>query len=228
MILPENYTVQAELLPLMPFKVFGSNCVHIDQIPYTVDGIDFYGCEEIYSPFFGEFNYSYACDKYEHDQIVKQELQCNDYGKYEYYFSAGALALLCSDADMKLPSDVSREAFTHLYPKCVDKVFTFMLAHKPDDKMKLTIDGVEYQMALISQWENPIDPYMCINDKLMIHVPSNETFRCINTSVVVWEQATPTRNQTAMLFSDPVYNTRRYAVMLLGELYEMAENKMRE
>lgn len=221
MILPENYIVQSELLPLMPFKMFGSNGVHIDQIPYTVDGIDFYGCEETKtnSPFFG-VNYGYACDKYEHDQFVKQELRCNDYGKYEYYFSAGALALLCSD--------VSSEAFTHLYPKCVDKVFTFMLAHKPDDKMKLTIDGVEYQMALISQWENPIDPYMCINDKLMIYVPSNEAFRCINTSVVVWEQATPTRNQIAMLCSDPVYNTRRYAVMLLGELYEMAENKMGE
>lgn len=51
MILPENYTIQAELLPLMPFKVFGSNGVHIDQIPYTVDGIDFYGCEETNSPF---------------------------------------------------------------------------------------------------------------------------------------------------------------------------------
>ena len=35
----------------MPFKVFGSNGVHIDQIPYTVDGIDFYGCEETNSPF---------------------------------------------------------------------------------------------------------------------------------------------------------------------------------
>lgn len=225
MILPENYTIQAELLPLMPFKLLGSSGVHINQIPYTVDGIDFYGCEETNSPFFG-VSYGYACDKYEHDQLVKKELQCNDYGKYEYYFSAGALALLCSDADMRLPSDVSREAFTHLYPKCVDKVFTSKLAHRPDDKMKLTIDGVEYQMALISQWENPIDPYMCINDKLMIYVPSNETFRCINTSVVVWEQATPTSGQTTMLCSVPEYNTRRYAVMLLGELYEMAENKM--
>ena len=217
MILPENYTVQAELLPLMPFKVLGSRGVHIDQIPYTVDGIDFYGCEETNNPIF-DVDYSYACNKYEHDQFVKQELQCNDYGKYEYYFSAGALALLCSDA--------GSEAFTHLYPKCVDKVFTFMLAHKPDDKMRLTIDGVEYQMDLISQWENPIDPYMCIDYKLMIRVPSNETFRCINTSVVVWRQTAPTSGQTAMLCSDPKYNTRRYAVMLLGELYEMAENKM--
>lgn len=225
MILPENYTVQAELLPLMPFKVFGSSGVNIDQIPYTVDGIDFYGCEETNNPIF-DVDYSYACNKYEHDQFVKQELQCNDYGKYEYYFSAGALALLCSDADMNLPSDVSRVAFTHLYPKCVDKVFTFMLAHKPDDKMRLTIDGVEYQMDLITQWENPIDPYMCIDYKLMIRVPSNETFRCINTSVVVWRQTAPTSGQTAMLCSDPKYNTRRYAVMLLGELYEMAENKM--
>jgi hypothetical protein len=93
--------------------------------------------------------------------------------------------------------------------------------------MRLTIDGVEYQMDLISQWERPINSYMCINDEFKICVPSNETFRCINTSVVVWKQATPTRGQTAMFCSDPKYNTRRYAVMLLGELYEMAENKMR-
>jgi hypothetical protein len=223
MILPENYTIQAELLPLMPFKVFGSNGVHIDQTPYSVDGIDFYGCEEMQCV---TISYKYAVDKYEHDQLVKQELQCNDYGKYEYYFSAGALAVLCSITGMHNGDEVV-EAYAHLYPECVHKYYNFMLKHKPESKIKLSIDGVEFQMNLVSQWENPVESYMCVNEDHKVYVPSNETFRCINTSVVLWEQATPTSGQTTMLCSDPKYNTRRYAVMLLGELYEMAENKMR-
>ena len=226
MILPEIYKVQDERLALMPFKRQGSSGVHIDQIPYSVSGIDFYGCDEEISCFAASYHHVY--DKYEHDQLIKQELQCNDYGKYEYYFSAGALAILCSIYDMNIPTEETVTAYTRLYPECVHKFYNFMLKHKPDSSIKLSIDGVDFQMQLVFQWENPVEPYTCVGSDCRLYVPSSETFKCINTSVVLWEQATPTKNQECMLCMNPIYNTRRYAVMLLGELYEMAENKSKK
>lgn len=220
------------------FKVYESDGFLIESpdVVYKVNGVDFYGAAEC---IIHTLSMSGEDELAHHNFRVSQELKYDDYGKYEYYVSAGALAVASTayydPADRGVEGIIKR-----IYPKSI-------YSHRVSDisdicpyiqDMTVNIDEIEYEITEITRWQFDSDlDIFCDDDSRYIAFPSDLQYQDINSSIVVLKQKNPTQYQLSYSIDSiipsirrplrPIYpytdinDTCRFGFMLLCELLDM-------